>query len=364
MRRLKVVSVLVILVAIVGGLLFNFYIKPNQQYNLAKEKYDNNEYYSAIQAFKKMENYKDSEQLITSAKEKWRKANVSTVAGAASNMLGVKEIGTVINLSSVFNSFSGIAQIEVIDKNIFGLTTAGTVVAELGKETEQDKNFEIGDWTNVVAIKASNEYLFGLKGNGTVLNQRYKEKQEKDPLAREKNREVDTSSWQQIVQIQPCLGGIVGLKEDGTLVQSGVDSSAIVKISEWKDIVQLTGTRDFLIGLKEDGTLVGTGENYNNILNIENEKDVITLSSNYYYANHFAILTKNRVVKAIGNNQYGQCETTTFDNIAFLYAGDTYTLGITKDKKAVAKGEYNDDYSKGVEAWPDIKLMEEWRGMK
>lgn len=365
MGRLKVVSVLVILIAVVGGLLFTFYIKPNQLYNLAKEKYDNNEYYSAIQAFTKMGNYKDSEQLITSAKEKWRKANVNTVAGSAENVMGVKEIGTILNFSSIFNNFSAVEQIEAFEGNVFALTTNGKVLVSLQKETENYSNSKIAkDWTNIVAIKVSNEYLFGLKENGTVLSERYKEKQEMDLIAREKNREIDTSSWQQIVQIQPCLGGIVGLKEDGTLVQSGVDSSAIIKISEWKDIVQLTGARWFLIGLKEDGTLVATGDNNNNILNIENEKDVIALSSNYYYAEHFALLTKNRVVKAIGDNQHGQCETASFDNIASLYAGDSYTIGVTKEKKVVIKGEYKDDYYKGVSAWTGLKIMEEWRAMK
>jgi len=363
MASLKIITVFVIIIAVIGGLAFTFYIKPNKEYNLAKEKYDNNEYYSAIKALTKMGNYKDSEQLVTLAKEKWKKANINTVSGEAKKAVAVKEIGTVINFSSVFNEFSGLQQVEMIGEDIFGLTTNGKLVVAL-EGTQEYSNIEsVKDWTNIVAIKASNDYLFGLKDNGTVLCQRYKEKEKQDLVERNKDKDIDTSSWQQIVQIQPCLGGIVGLKEDGTLVQSGVNNSAIVKIGEWKDIVQLTGANRFLIGLKEDGTLVGTSED-SNILKIQNEKDVIALSSNYYYSHHFAFVTKNRIVKAIGDNEKGQCDVVSFDNIAALYAGDAYTIGVTKDKKAMAKGEYNDDYYKGVNTWTGIKLFEEWRTMK
>lgn len=363
MASLKIITVFVIIIAVIGGLTFSFYIKPNNEYKLAKEKYDNNEYYSAIKAFSKMGNYKDSEQLITSAKEKWKKASINTVSGEAKKTVAVKEIGTIINFSSVFNNFSGVQQIEVMDKASFALTTNGKIIVDIVESGEYTSEKIAKDWTNIVAIKASNDYLFGLKDNGTVLCQRYKEKEEYELVSRNKDKDIDTNSWQQIVQIQPCLGGIVGLKEDGTLVQSGVNNSAIVKISEWKDIVQLTGANQFLIGLKEDGTLVGTSED-SNILKTENEKDVVALSSNHYYSRHFALVTKNRIVKAIGDNQYGQCDVASFDNIAALYAGDTYTIGVTKDKKAVVKGEYNDDYYKGVNTWSGIKLFEEWRTMK
>lgn len=356
--NIKIFGILTIIIAIIGTILMTTYIIPNSKYSKALEKYNSNQYYSAIKEFNKIEKYKDSKEILEKAKIEWKKSNTSIVAGKYDRIYAVKSIGTVYNLSSVFNDYSHITEIESVEDNVFLLKEDGTVEKSLKEEGYENIT---DDWTNIVNIKATNEYIFGLKSNGTVLNARYK----KDKYSTNENINIDTSSWSEIVQIVPCLGGIVGLREDGTLVQSEVKYGSIAKIYEWKDIVQLTGSRNFLIGLKEDGTLVGTwADNFRDI-DIEKESNVIQLSSNYYYSNHIAFIRKDGTARAIGSNNEGQCNISSIDDIVFLYAGDKYTIGISKDKKIIIKGQYDDkNYNQSISKWTDIKTYKEWRSIK
>ncbi len=356
---LRVLIVLLLVLAIAGTVVYTFAVKPNNEYEAALDKYNNKEYYSAIKAFNELGDYKDSQQLIETSKNNWRISNLGTVSGDSNKIYAVKEIGSVFNLSSVFNSFSNIVQIETSSDYIFGLKDDGTVLVYMQEENQEDRDL-LSSWNNIISIKASDRFIFGLKDNGTVLTQQYKEYEEYETT----NGDIDTSDWTQIVQVLPCLGGVVGLKEDGTLVRSGIDRSAILNIDEWNDVVQLTGGRYFLIGLKADGTLVGAGSNGEGVLNIENETDVIQLSSNNYSSGHFAFIKSDGTIKALGENFEGQCNLSTFDDIVFLYAGDTFTIGITKDATISIVGQYEDSNYNGITTWTGLKIYNEWRSVK
>lgn len=358
-RNLKIIIVLLIVVAIIGTILTKVYILPNSKYNAAMDKYNNKEYYSAIKLFNELGDYKESKKTIEDSKTNWRKANISSISGSNDKILAIKSIGTVYNLSSVFNTFTQVVQIDEINDNYFALKSDGTVESTLDKKSDYENITK--DWTNVVSIKASDNYIYGLKNNGTVLSVKYKETDEYAASS----SQIDTSSWSEIVQVLPCLGGVVGLKEDGTLIQSGIKSGSILKINEWKDIVQVTGSNTFLVGLKEDGTLVGTGDSTFKTMPIEKETNVAQLSCNYFYSNHFAFIKEDGTVKALGSNDNNQCDISTIDDIVFLYAGDSYTMGITKNKKAVIKGNYKEDkYKASYTSWSDIKINKEWRCAK
>ena len=359
MLTLRVLIVLLLVLAIAGTVVYTFAVKPNNEYEAALDKYNNKEYYSAIKAFNELGDYKDSQQLIETSKNNWRISNLGTVSGDSNKIYAVKEIGSVFNLSSVFNSFSNIVQIETSSDYIFGLKDDGTVLVYMQEENQEDRDL-LSSWNNIISIKASDRFIFGLKDNGTVLTQQYKEYEEYETT----NGDIDTSDWTQIVQVLPCLGGVVGLKEDGTLVRSGIDRSAILNIDEWNDVVQLTGGRYFLIGLKADGTLVGAGSNGEGVLNIENETDVIQLSSNNYSSGHFAFIKSDGTIKALGENFEGQCNLSTFDDIVFLYAGDTFTIGITKDATISIVGQYEDSNYNGITTWTGLKIYNEWRSVK
>ena len=72
------------------------------------------------------------------------------------------------------------------------------------------------------------------------------------------------------------------------------------------------------------------GDKYKEWENIAVRK---TLSAGYY---HTAALKEDGTVIAKGNNDYGQCETSTWKDIIAVECGAYYTLGLKKDGTVVA----------------------------
>lgn len=95
------------------------------------------------------------------------------------------------------------------------------------------------------------------------------------------------NSWKNIVRITGGYDGIVGLKEDGTLVSAGTAGPAI-DVSGLKDIVQISSCGYSLLALASDGTVYyrknphmpgyvrqnGNGENWNGIKAVEVQSTV------------------------------------------------------------------------------------------
>jgi len=64
-----------------------------------------------------------------------------------------------------------------------------------------------------------------------------------------------------IVMVAAGDNHIVALKEDGTVVAVGSNSSGQCNVNDWRDIVAISVGLDHTVGLKSDGTVVATGMN-------------------------------------------------------------------------------------------------------
>ena len=71
------------------------------------------------------------------------------------------------------------------------------------------------------------------------------------------------AGWKDIIAIDAGPYHLVGLKEDGTVVQTGgCDSWGKGKSTDsWEDIVAISAGPAFTLGLMSDGTIVAAGSN-------------------------------------------------------------------------------------------------------
>ena len=91
------------------------------------------------------------------------------------------------------------------ERQCIGVRTDGTVITEPSFLEDQ-----LGEWTDIVDICVSYDYVMGLKKDGTVVMAPFK-----DGVA------MDVSHWRNIVDIGAGSDWCVGLKDDGTLVFAG-----------------------------------------------------------------------------------------------------------------------------------------------
>lgn len=139
-------------------------------------------------------------------------ADIVVADGSFAYSFGVLADGTVVS-----NREGSAADVlDVASGNYFAifLHRDGTVSAFGIEQTSEERVSEwVADWTDIVAIDASDSHIVGLKADGTVVT-----------AGPNYSGRCDVSDWKDIVQI--AAGGYctLGLRADGTVVYAGVDA--------------------------------------------------------------------------------------------------------------------------------------------
>jgi|GEM_PF-1459392 len=284
-------------------------------------------------------------------------------------VIALKSDGTVLtNMDeSEHKNWSEIVQVAALDRGFVGLKEDGTVVFS---DRLGDLNKKLTpEWEDVIQISTTNSFnIAALKSDGTVVSN---------------NKELNdmVSDWGGIVQV--CAGEdfVLGLKEDGTVVMSGTvrtrkefieDMAAIEAImSEWTDIVALSYSDTtysthpyrrgpYVVGLKSDGTVVSTIERDLNLdqtiwtpgwatehdLSFSEWTDIVQISAGRF---HIVGLKRDETVVsttpgkswssgALEWYHYGENLVSDWENIVYISAGEGVTIGLKSDGTLVSAG--------------------------
>lgn len=147
--------------------------------------------------------------------------------------------------------WTDIIAISVTNSHLVGLKSDGTVIATGGND---DGQCNVEGWRDIIAISTAEPEIgrvcgvtYGLRKDGTVIST---------------EEGFNTSSWTDIVAIAATQNFVMGLKADGTVMVVGDDYYGETKISDWTDIVAIKAYPGLSIGIKADGTVVSAGDDY------------------------------------------------------------------------------------------------------
>ena len=104
------------------------------------------------------------------------------------------------------------------------------------------------------------------------------------------------------------------------------------------------------VSLKRDGTVVAVGDNVYGQCEVSGWQDIVAVSAGY---GHTVGLKRDGTVVAVGRNGYGQCEVSGLRDIVAVAAGYAHMVGLKRDGTVVAVGK-NDDGQCDVSGWRDI----------
>ena len=219
-----------------------------------------------------------------------------------------------------------------------GLRPDGTVVA-VGKNDKGQCN--ISDWRDIVGVFSGScgQRTVGLKYNGTIVN------------SEENLNTIRTSLyWRDMVEIAVGYEHTVGLKKDGTVEATGRTNYGVCDVSNWRNIVSVSAGQDHTVGLKRDGTVVAAGSNGFKQCSVSGWQDVIAISAG---CNHTVGLKSDGTVVAVGNNSWGQINVFDWRDIIAISAGAMHTVGLKSNGTVVAVGK-NENGECNVSDWRDI----------
>ena len=247
------------------------------------------------------------------------------------NIEEIKTIEPAFNLS-VAAGYGSVIAIDSEGKAVISTSSEDGVTAK-----------DLEGWDNLVEVSANEDFLMGLKSDGSVVSY---------------GKELKAYRWRDIVSIEAGVGGILGLRKDGKIVYDDyykIDYDLLSTFNTWTDIVQLdSGDYDWFVGLKEDGTVVATGDNEFGQCEVTNWTDVVMVAAG---RNHVVGLRSDGTVLAAGVSFLGQCDVAEWKDIVFVAAGNDFTLGVKNDGTVVATGYNMDKLCKGMEAWTNIAYV-------
>ena len=187
-------------------------------------------------------------------------------------------------------------------------------------------------------IAADLWHTIGLKTDGTVVE-----------TNDDSNGKYDAPDWNNIIAVSTGVH-TVGLKADGTVVSTGDSSEERYDVSDWSNIVAVSAGESYTVGLKADGTVVAVGDNSSGKCDVSDWSNIIAVSAGL---GHTVGLRADGTVVATGNNSDGRCDVSDWSNIVAVSAGSGHTVGLRADGTVVATGN-NSDGRCDVSDWSNI----------
>jgi hypothetical protein len=150
--------------------------------------------------------------------------------------------------------------------------------------------------------------------------------------------QTNVSGWPStIVQVDGGKEHTLGLTSGYTVLCAGDNDRGQCNVSGWTGITQISAGAYFSLGLKTGGTVEFTGwDNYNQASTISGWGNVKYISAGY---EHSVAVTNANEPLAVGQNNEGQCDTSTWTIIDDLVAGTTCTIGILETGELTVIGD-------------------------
>lgn len=249
-----------------------------------------------------------------------------------------------------------------------GKVLTPSVASSLGGYVLTTQTTDVLNWTDIVSISVGTLHTLGLKSNGTVVSTGFYEPDKYisvifKELGKTDLGQTKVDGWTGITAIAAGYRHSVGLREDGTVVAVGDNSSRQCEVDDWTDIIQIAAGTSHTVGLKSDGTVVSTqippSQPDDGQCNVDTWTDIVYISAG---SETTIGVRKDGTVVAAGANALGQCNVATWTDIVAVAAGIYHTVGVKKDGTVVCTEIiYNPlsssiaDYGQGsVERWEDI----------
>lgn len=196
-------------------------------------------------------------------------------------------------------------------------------------------------------ISADLEHIYAVQENGKVVS-----------TGSNREGELDTSAWENIVSVYADTSTAFGIAKDGTVCSSGMElGESDLAVIEGATSLDVKG---YLIAVKEDGTIALPSYAMDEPMGWIDEAlawDNILKATSYGYGEsaHIVGLKNDGTVVAAGNNEYGQCNVSDWENIIAIDVGRDFTVGLRDDGTVAIAGKLT---ALGLEDRHSIKTVD------
>lgn len=266
--------------------------------------------------------YSEAEELLKSGNT----VKAAMAFGAAGDYLDAKERSFSLWEKIAVRESVGTGFDHVVALNLDG-TAKATGENECGQRN-------VSAWTDLIAVDADYDYSLGLKSDGTVVDTGSWE------------RATDVESWTDIVAI--CAEGnyALGLKSDGTVVTTYEDAEIRSFVDGLHDVIAISGT----CALKSDGTVVVMSKEEYTQADVADWTDITAISAGSKW---LVALKKDGTVVSAGVPEHWQKKLAELKKIVAVSTDYEHIVALRANGTVVAIGSSQFDKCK-VEEWKDM----------
>lgn len=276
-------------------------------YQKANLYYKEKKYSDAISLFEEIINYKNSDELILECKKQLRRRSRNNILAAG------------INNSLTITSTKHIKTAGINGYN----------------------QLSVNDWENIISIDIYGTLTIGLQNDKTA----------KIAGTYDGNKTINAEDWYNLIDVAAGEQFVVGLKIDGSVIADGHPSDGQLEVDEWEKVIAIDAGSRFTVGLTENNELLFAGFDNGQAKDFENRKkewkDVINISASggekgFRGGGHTVGLKSDGTLVAVGDNSFGQCDfsdTEKWSDIVKVATGDWYTVGLKSNGTVVMTGE-------------------------
>ena len=209
-----------------------------------------------------------------------------------------------------------------------------------------DTRCDVEDWKDIAKVYTGRDCTIGLKKDGTLVATGM-DSPTYAILYGKRGAFADIREHQNVVDVIAYPSMYV-LKADGTAgtVEKSARHFASWTMSRWRDLVEISAD-NHVIGLKSDGTVVAVGANDHGECSVSDWREIIAVETGQYRTYG---LKRDGTVVATGENGHGECDVSGWTDVVAIKAGRDCVAGLRADGTLLIAGDV-DDVRDTVSKW-------------
>lgn len=206
----------------------------------------------------------------------------------------------------------------------------------------QATGIDTSSWENIIQIAAYKDHAIGLREDRTVV------------VTGKDYEQYDVSGWSGIRQVVACKDGVVGVTMDGDIRFDSLNKDCMLDCQSWDHVQRVVGAACILVAERNDGSMIAANawevtDPYMTSL----EKRIVSGTA---VDDRMLLVLDNGRVKATGESSVLENLVATWTDMLQVAVGNGFAIGLKEDNSVLSIGAPNNE-ELSVSGWENVAAI-------
>ena len=201
------------------------------------------------------------------------------------------------------------------------------------------EGIDTSGWEDIVQISAYEDHAIGLREDGSVI------------VTGSDREAYDVSDWGDIKQVVACCETVIGVTNHGKVVMAGPCRNCLIDSLNWTNVDRILGAAELIVAQKANYTLIAVDQ-YTNWGELDFDQAAL-VQSGAAVRDWMLFVLGNGTIKTIGDGEDLEYDASGWRNMAGVSGGDGFLVGLKTDGTACSAGN-PPDILIDVSGWTEL----------